>query len=83
MDEDRLVISDELWQKIKPLLPGKSGTREQPVGITVGSWRPYFGVCEQGLPGVTCPRISATGIRFSNDFVDGQGPVCLRDFSTP
>ncbi len=25
MDEDRLVIADELWQKIKPLLPGKSG----------------------------------------------------------
>ncbi len=25
MDEDRLVISDELWQKIEPLLPGKSG----------------------------------------------------------
>ena len=32
---------------------------------------------------VTCPRISATGIRFSNDFVDEQRPVCLRDFSTP
>ncbi len=38
---------------------------------------------EQGLPGVTCPGISATGIRFSNDFVDGQRPVCSRDFSTP
>ena len=40
-------------------------------------------MCEQGLPSVTCPGISATGIRFSNDFVDGQRPVCLRDFSTP
>ncbi len=25
MDEGRLVISDELWQKIAPLLPGKDG----------------------------------------------------------
>ena len=25
MDEDRLVISDELWEKIAPLLPGKAG----------------------------------------------------------
>ena len=25
MDEDRLVISDELWEKIEPLLLGKSG----------------------------------------------------------
>ena len=25
MDEDRLVISDELWAKIAPLLPGKAG----------------------------------------------------------
>ena len=25
MDEDRLVISDELWKKIAPLLPGKAG----------------------------------------------------------
>jgi transposase len=23
MDEDRFVISDELWNKIAPLLPGK------------------------------------------------------------
>ncbi len=25
MDEDRLVISDELWARIAPLLPGKAG----------------------------------------------------------
>ena len=25
MDEDCLVISDELWAKIAPLLPGKAG----------------------------------------------------------
>ena len=27
MDEERFVISDELWVKIAPLLPGKSGDR--------------------------------------------------------
>ena len=37
MDEDRLVISDELWEKIAPSYPVKPGTRAQPVGITVGS----------------------------------------------
>ena len=25
MDKDRFVISDELWKKIAPLLPGKAG----------------------------------------------------------
>ncbi len=25
MDEDRLVISDELWERIAPLLLGKAG----------------------------------------------------------
>ncbi len=25
MNADRLVISDEFWQKIEPLLPGKAG----------------------------------------------------------
>ena len=25
MNEDRLVITDELWEKIAPLLPGKAG----------------------------------------------------------
>ena len=25
MNEDRLVVSDELWEKIAPLLPGKAG----------------------------------------------------------
>ena len=27
MDEDRFVISDGLWEKIAPLLPGKAGDR--------------------------------------------------------
>ena len=80
MDEDRLVISDELWAKIAPLLPGKA----RDAGATGRDNRRFMeAVCEQGLPGVTCPRISATGIRFSNDFVDGQRPVCSRDVSTP
>ena len=25
MDKDRFVISDDLWKKIAPLLPGKAG----------------------------------------------------------
>ena len=25
MDEDRFVISNELWEKIAPMLPGKAG----------------------------------------------------------
>ena len=25
MDEDRLCISDELWERMRPLLPGKAG----------------------------------------------------------
>ena len=31
MDEDRFVISNELWEKIAPMLPGKAGEGLRPV----------------------------------------------------
>ena len=59
MDEDRFVISDELWERMWPLLPGKAGDPGATVATIVSSWRRFFGVCAQVLLGVICPRISA------------------------
>ena len=81
MGEDRFVISDELWEQMWPLLPGKVGDPGAQVAATmVGSWRRFFGVCGQARLGAICPRISAIGISFSNGSADGPMPVCLRVF---
>ncbi len=55
MDEDRLVISDELWQKIEPLLPVKSGDP----GVTARNNRRFLETIPwrvRGRRGGTCLR---------------------------
>ena len=36
MNEDRLVISDELWDRIAPSCPVRPGIREHPVETIAG-----------------------------------------------
>ncbi len=56
MDEDRLVISDELWAKIAPLLPGKAGDPGNPTGrdnrrfMEAVLWRVRTGAPWRDLP---------------------------------
>ena len=49
MDEDRLVISDELWERIAPLLPGKAG-RDNRRFMEAVPWRVRTGSPWRDLP---------------------------------
>lgn len=55
MDEDRFVISDELWLKIAPLLPGKPGdagatARDNRLFLEAVLWRVRTGSPWRDLP---------------------------------
>ena len=38
MDKDRFVISDDLWKKIAPLLPGKAGDPDATNQSALADW---------------------------------------------
>ena len=71
MDEDRFVISDKLWLKIVPSCLTNRVTQVRPPATIACTRKQFFGMSAQDLLGETSPRGSATGIAFSNDFVDG------------
>ena len=55
MDEDRFVISNELWEKIAPMLPGKAGDpratgHDNRLFMEVVVWRVRTGVPWRDLP---------------------------------
>ena len=55
MDEDRFVISDELWEKIAPILPGKAGDpgatgRDNRLFMEAVFWRVRTGAPWRDLP---------------------------------
>ena len=54
MDEDRLAVSDELWEQMWPLLPVKPAIREQAAATIAGAWRRVSGLCGQARPGAVC-----------------------------
>ena len=83
MDEDRFVISNELWEKIAPMLPGKAGTLGRQGMITGCSWKLYVGGLAQGSHGETFPKRSASGIRCSSGFADGRKSTYSSVFSMP
>ena len=81
MDEDYFVISDDLWEKIAQLLPGKAGDAETTGRDIGGSWKPYFGGSAPGHYGVTSPKRSASGIACSSGFAGGRKLAYSRVFS--
>ena len=55
MDEDRFVISEELWEKIAPILPGKAGDpgvtgRNNRLFLEAVFWRVRTGAPWRDLP---------------------------------
>ena len=81
MDEDRFVFSNELWEKIAPMLPGKA---EDP-GATRNDNRLFmeavFWRVRTGARGETFSMRSASGIRCSSGFADGRKPPYSSVFS--
>ena len=90
MDEDRFVISNELWEKIAPMLPGKAGDpgatgHDNRLFIESVYWRARTGckILRTGVPshGETFPKRSANGIRCSSGFADGRKSAYSSVFS--
>ena len=81
MDEDRLAIQMNFGSRCGPCCRVKPVILEQLVTTIVSLWKRFFGACGQGRLGVTCPRVSAIGILFSNGSADGLMLGYLRVFS--
>ena len=83
MDEDHFVISNELWEKIAPMLPGKAGDpratgHDNRLFMEAVHWR-----ARTGAHGETFPKRSASGIRCSIGFTDGRKSAYSSVFSIP
>ncbi len=56
-------ISDKVWEKLEPHLPGKKVHGEALRELTGSLTIPYFGLCEQKLPGeIFLPTMAAGAI---------------------
>ena len=81
MDEQRFVISDDVWGRLRPLLPGKPGDSGA-TAKTIGCfWRLFYGWCGRGCRGVICQRHSAIGTACSGVSEDGLKPEFSSLFS--
>ncbi len=78
MIEDRFVVSDSLWVRLGPQLPGKASDS----GVTARNNRLFleaFSGAFGPVPlGETYRLLSATGIASSVAFADGPSPVFSR-----
>ena len=86
MSEHRFVITDRLWQRIAPLLPGKATDR----GVTAGDNRLFLeavklscGRCAPAPPGQIYPLASESGTASSAASAPGPAAVCFRGYSRP
>jgi hypothetical protein len=73
MNEQRFVVSDILWQRLEPHLPGKISD----AGITAKDnrmcWKRSSGGCELGRRGATCRLPLVTGTASSGGLKGGPG----------
>lgn len=78
MNEQRFGVSDMLWKRLEPHLPGKVSD----AGATAKDfWKLSSGGYAQGRRGATCRLPLVTGTASSGDFADGPGPEFSRAFS--
>ena len=75
MDEQRFVVTDDIWARLEPHLPGKksdSGVtgKDNRLFLEAVLWR-----VRTGLPWRVCHRRSATGTACSAGFADGPKVV--------
>ena len=69
----RHEISDDHWDRIKGLLPGREDDPGLQPRIIACSSTQSFGSRKLGLPGGTCPNVSATGIASGGASTAGPG----------
>ena len=83
MDEQRFVVSDILWQRLEPHLPGKvsdpgATAKDNRLFLEAVFWR-----VRTGSPWRDLPPTLALGIANFAGFAGGRSPVYLRVFSKP
>ena len=54
-------MTDAVWERLRPLIPGGEANREDQPMTTAASSTPCAGFCAPALPGATCPRTTGTG----------------------
>ena len=81
MNEQRFVVSDILWQRLEPHLPGKVSD----AGVTARDNRMFleavFWRVRTGSPWRDLPPTLVTGTASSGGFVGGPSPAYSRVFS--
>ena len=81
MNEQRFVVSDVLWQRLKSHLPGKVSEPEQRQKTIVCFWKRSCGGCAPARRGAICHLPLAIGTASSGGFAGGPSPVYSRVFS--
>ena len=80
MIEDRFVVSDGLWMRLEPYLPGKASDS----GVTAKDNRLFLeAVLWRVRPGAICHQSSETGTLNFGGSADGRRRVFLSFFSKP
>jgi hypothetical protein len=81
MNEPRFVVTDRLWAKLEPHLPGQASDSGVTAGDTACFSRRSSGGFAQGRHGAIFRPGSATGTASSGVSVDGRGQVFSRVYS--
>ena len=74
MNEQRFVVSDILWQRLEPHLPGKVRDAESQQRTIACFWKRSSGGCAPGRRGATCRLPLVTGTASSGGFAGRPGP---------
>src|SRR4051794_9834616 len=77
---DRMVLRDDQWERIAPLVPGKVGDPGRSGADNRLFVEAVLWIVRVGAP---FPRISGSGTRCFRDSVGGLEAACLINFSKP
>ena len=69
---ERFGLHNDQWDRIKDVLPGREGMWAARRTIIDCSSKPFSTDLERAVPGVICPRVSATSRRSINVSADGR-----------
>ena len=81
MNEERFVVSDMLWRRLEPHLPGKISDAGATAMDNRLFWKRSCGECAPGRRGATSHLLLAVGTASSGGFEDGRKRAFSRFFS--
>ena len=81
MNEERFVVSDMLWRRLEPHLPGKISDAGATAKDNRLFWKRSCGECAPGRRGATSHLLLAVGTASSGGFAGGPKRTFSRVFS--